>query len=80
MKHIQEGIFTVRDLRDQLGNIMKMGPLSKMAGMIPGLSQMMGDVGDEEGSMKLKRMMFVLLQSVVATLILTSSLAISWTP
>jgi hypothetical protein len=48
--------------------------------MIPGLSQMMGDVGDEEGSMKLKRMMFVLLQSVVATLILTSSLAISWTP
>ncbi len=59
MKHIQEGIFTVRDLRDQLGNIMKMGPLSKMAGMIPGLSQMMGDVGDEEGSMKLKRMMLV---------------------
>lgn len=59
IKHIQEGIFTVRDLRDQLGNIMKMGPLSKMAGMIPGLSQMMGDVGDEEGSMKLKRMMFV---------------------
>lgn len=61
MKHIQEGIFTVRDLRDQLGNIMKMGPLSKMAGMIPGLSQIMGDVGDEEGSTKLKRMMFVLL-------------------
>ena len=60
MKHIQEGIFTVRDLRDQLGNIMKMGPLSKMAGMIPGLSQMMGDVGDEEGSMKLKRMMYTL--------------------
>lgn len=57
MKHIQEGIFTVRDLQDQLGNIMKMGPLSKMAGMIPGLSQMMGDVGDEEGSQKLKRMM-----------------------
>ncbi|KAH0607471.1 uncharacterized protein H6S33_002505 [Morchella sextelata] len=60
MKHIQEGIFTVRDLRDQLGNIMKMGPLSKMAGMIPGLSQMMGDVGDEEGSMKLKRMIYIM--------------------
>ncbi|TGZ83153.1 signal recognition particle protein [Ascodesmis nigricans] len=60
MKHIQEGIFTVRDLRDQLGNIMKMGPLSKMAGMIPGLSQMMGDVGDEEGGQKLKRMIYIM--------------------
>ncbi|KAF3940686.1 hypothetical protein ABW19_dt0200941 [Dactylella cylindrospora] len=60
MKHIAEGIFTVRDLRDQLNNIMKMGPLSKMAGMIPGLSNLMGDVGDEEGSMKLKRMMYIM--------------------
>ncbi|EGX52715.1 Signal recognition particle [Orbilia oligospora] len=60
MKHIAEGLFTVRDLRDQLNNIMKMGPLSKMAGMIPGLSNLMGDVGDEEGSMKLKRMMYIM--------------------
>jgi len=28
--------------------------------MIPGLSQMMGDVGDEEGSMKLKRMIYIM--------------------
>lgn len=60
IKHIQEGIFTMRDLRDQLGNIMKMGPLSKMAGMIPGLSQMMGESGDEEGSLKLKRMIYIM--------------------
>lgn len=59
MKHIAEGVFTVRDLRDQLSNIMKMGPLSKMAGMIPGLSQMMGGMDDEEGSMKLKRMIYI---------------------
>jgi signal recognition particle subunit SRP54 len=79
MKHIQEGIFTVRDLRDQLGNIMKMGPLSKMAGMIPGLSQMMGDVGDEEGSMKLKRMMCVLLPLNHRTPLLTTlAIVISW--
>lgn len=39
---------------------MKMGPLSKMAGMIPGLSNLMGDVGDEEGGMKLKRMMYIM--------------------
>ncbi|KAK8186899.1 signal recognition particle 54 kda protein-like protein [Phyllosticta capitalensis] len=59
MKHIQEGIFTIRDLREQLSGIMKMGPLSKMAGMIPGLSGMMGGMDDEEGSMKLKRMIYI---------------------
>ncbi|KAG5956907.1 hypothetical protein E4U58_006347 [Claviceps cyperi] len=59
MKHIQEGIFTVRDLRDQLSNIMKMGPLSKMAGMIPGMSSMMQGMDDEEGSAKLKRMIYI---------------------
>ncbi|MCJ1392757.1 Signal recognition particle [Xylographa bjoerkii] len=59
MKHIQEGIFTVRDLRDQLQNIMKMGPLSKMAGMIPGLGQMMHGMDDNEGAEKMKRMIYI---------------------
>ena len=59
MKHIAEGVFTVRDLRDQLSNVMKMGPLSKMAGMIPGLSNMMGGMDDEEGAAKLKRMIYI---------------------
>lgn len=59
MKNITEGKFSVRDMRDQLQNIMKMGPLSKMAGMIPGLSGMMGGMDDEEGSMKLKRMIYI---------------------
>jgi signal recognition particle subunit SRP54 len=65
MKHIAEGVFTVRDLRDQLANIMKLGPLSKMAGMIPGLSSMMGGANgaggldDEEGAQKLKRMIYI---------------------
>ncbi len=59
MKHIAEGVFTVRDLRDQLSNIIKMGPLSKMAGMIPGMSGMMQGMDDEEGSMKLKRMIYI---------------------
>ncbi|UKZ70850.1 uncharacterized protein TrAtP1_011819 [Trichoderma atroviride] len=59
MKHIQEGIFTVRDLRDQLSNIMKMGPLSKMAGMIPGMSGLMQGMDDEEGGLKLKRMIYI---------------------
>jgi signal recognition particle subunit SRP54 len=59
MKNLTEGKFSVRDLRDQLQNIMKMGPLSKMAGMIPGLSGMMGGMDDEEGSQKLKTMIYM---------------------
>lgn len=59
MKHIAEGVFTIRDLRDQLSNIMKMGPLSKMAGMIPGMSGMMQGMDDEEGTSKLKRMIYI---------------------
>jgi len=59
MKHIAEGIFTLRDFRDQISNVMKMGPLSKMAGMIPGMSGMMQGMDDEEGSQKLKRMIYI---------------------
>lgn len=59
IKHITEGVFTIRDLRDQLQNIMKMGPLSKMAGMIPGMSNMMAGMDDDEGNAKLRRMMYI---------------------
>jgi signal recognition particle subunit SRP54 len=59
IKHLTEGIWTIRDLRDQLQNIMKMGPLSKMAAMIPGLSNMMGGMDDQEGSKKLRTMIYI---------------------
>ncbi|KAK9426612.1 hypothetical protein SUNI508_00139 [Seiridium unicorne] len=61
IKHITEGIFTVRDLRDQLGNIMKMGPLSKISGMIPGMANLPGmdQMDNEESSAKLKRMIYM---------------------
>ena len=58
-KHISEGIFTIRDLRENITNIMKMGPLSKVAGMIPGLGNMMQGMDDEDGSAKLKRMIYI---------------------
>jgi len=59
IQHLAEGVWTVRDMRDQLSNIMKMGPLSKVAQMIPGLSNMMGGMEDEEGTLKLKRMIYI---------------------
>ena len=59
MKNIAEGRFSVRDMRDQLQKITSMGPLSRMAGMIPGMSDMMQGMDDEEGSAKLKRMIYI---------------------
>ncbi|KAF2455554.1 SRP54-type protein [Lineolata rhizophorae] len=59
MKHIASGVFTVRDLRDQLSNITKMGPLSKMAGMIPGLSNAMQGLDDADSAAKLRRMIAI---------------------
>jgi len=58
-KHLAEGIFTIRDMKEQITNIMKMGPLSKVAGMIPGLGGMMSGMSDSDGSEKMKRMIYI---------------------
>ncbi|UZJ55168.1 hypothetical protein CBS101457_004488 [Exobasidium rhododendri] len=56
----QGGTFTIRDWREQLSNIMNMGPISKLAGMIPGMGQMLGGGGnDEESGRKMKRMIYI---------------------
>ncbi|KAK5106080.1 Signal recognition particle [Lithohypha guttulata] len=58
-KHLAEGIFTLGDMKEQISNIMKMGPLSKVAGMIPGLGGMMSGLSDQDGTEKLKRMVYI---------------------
>ncbi|GBF60957.1 signal recognition particle 54 kDa protein [Trichophyton mentagrophytes] len=58
-KHISEGIFTLRDFRENITSIMKMGPLSKISSMIPGLSNITSGLDDEDGSLKLRRMIYI---------------------
>ncbi|KAE8145439.1 signal recognition particle protein SRP54 [Aspergillus avenaceus] len=58
-KHISEGIYTIRDFRENISSIMKMGPLSKLSGMIPGLSNLTAGLDDEDGSLKLRRMIYI---------------------
>ncbi|GMM35128.1 RNA-binding signal recognition particle subunit [Saccharomycopsis crataegensis] len=60
IKNFQEGKFTLRDFQTQMGNMMKMGPLSKIASMIPGMSNLMSGVSEEDASYKLKRMVFIM--------------------
>ena len=61
MKKIQEGgTFTIRDWREQITHIQSMGPMSKMAGMIPGMSQMMGHApSDATANDKFKIMLYI---------------------
>lgn len=59
MKHLQQGIFTLRDLRDQMNNVMKLGPLSKVASMIPGMSQFADQLNGDENR-KIKMMVYIM--------------------
>jgi len=61
MKKIQHGEFTLRDMYEQFTNIMKMGPMSQIMGMIPGFSQDFMSKGSEQESMsRLKKLMTIM--------------------
>merc|ERR1712142_19069 len=49
MKDIQKGRFTLRNMYEQFQNIMKLGPISQVMGMIPGLSSVFGGGGPGSG-------------------------------
>ncbi|KAJ2809653.1 Signal recognition particle [Coemansia furcata] len=60
MKNIAKGVFTLKDMRDQLQNIMKLGPLSKLMGMMPGMSpEMLKSMDADESTKKLRSYMCV---------------------
>jgi len=66
MKDIQKGRFTLRNMYEQFQNIMKLGPISQVMGMIPGLSSVFGGAGgggavsDQESGKRLKRLMTIM--------------------
>ncbi|PWA02578.1 hypothetical protein BB558_001275 [Smittium angustum] len=60
MKNISQGIFTLKDMRDQFSMIMKMGPLNKIAGMIPGIPQeVLQGLGEDGGNNQIKQFMCI---------------------
>ncbi|KAI3404016.1 SRP54 [Candida oxycetoniae] len=60
IEHIKEGKFTLKDFQNQMNNFMKMGPLTNIASMIPGMSSIMSQVGEEETSNKIRNMIFIM--------------------
>ncbi|KAJ1850273.1 Signal recognition particle, partial [Coemansia sp. RSA 2703] len=60
MKNIAKGVFTLKDMRDQLQSILKMGPLSKLMGMMPGMSpEMMQGIDADESTRRLRSYMCI---------------------
>ena len=60
IENIKEGKFTLKDFQTQMNNFMKMGPLTNIASMIPGMSNIMSQVGEEETSKKIRNMIFIM--------------------
>lgn len=60
IENIKEGKFTLKDFQNQMNNFMKMGPLTNIASMIPGMSGLMSQVGEEETSNKIRNMIFIM--------------------
>uniref|UniRef100_A0A7S0ZHG9 Signal recognition particle 54 kDa protein n=1 Tax=Timspurckia oligopyrenoides TaxID=708627 RepID=A0A7S0ZHG9_9RHOD len=52
-KRVMEGQFTLRDMYDQFQNISKLGPLGKVMGMIPGMSEMIPKGKEDEGAARI---------------------------
>lgn len=59
-KRITEGVFTLRDMYDQLESISKLGPLNKVMGMIPGMAEMMKNTNGVDGSVRIKRFQHIM--------------------
>lgn len=61
MKKLKDGQFTLRDMYEQFQNIMKMGPINQIMGMIPGFgSDFLTKGGEKESAARLKRMMCIM--------------------
>ena len=61
IKKMKHGEFTLRDMYEQFQNIMKMGPVGKIMGMIPGFGQDFLSKGSEQESMARMKMLMTIM-------------------
>ncbi|MES1909785.1 MAG: hypothetical protein MHM6MM_002491 [Cercozoa sp. M6MM] len=54
MTQIASGKLTMRLLRDQFENVSKLGPLGNVIQMVPGLSQLMPEGGDQDAAQRMR--------------------------
>jgi signal recognition particle subunit SRP54 len=59
-QRLSEGKFTLRDMHEQLQNILKMGPIGKVMEMMPGMNQFLPQLKGNDGNAKIKSMINIL--------------------
>ena len=59
-QRLSEGKFSLRDMYEQLQNILKMGPLGKVMEMMPGMNNLMPHLKGDEGNKRIKIMINIL--------------------
>jgi len=60
LNKISKGKFSLRDLYEQFQNLQKMGPMSQVMQMIPGMAQMMPKGAEKDGVKRIKRFMVMM--------------------
>ncbi|CAE7866080.1 unnamed protein product, partial [Symbiodinium microadriaticum] len=60
LNKISKGRFSLRDLYEQFQNLQKMGPMSQIMQMIPGMSNLMPAGAEKEGVKRIKRFMVIM--------------------
>lgn len=61
MENIKQGKFTLRDMRDQFSQVLNMGPISNVVGMIPGFNANMIPKGQEkESTDRIKKFLYMM--------------------
>ncbi|KDD74626.1 SRP54-type protein [Helicosporidium sp. ATCC 50920] len=73
MARMSKGEFTLKIMYDQFQNLSKMGPMSQVMGMIPGLSNLMQQGGEKESQARMKRYMTIMDSMTRAELEATST-------
>lgn len=65
-KKVEQGIFTLREMKEQFQMILSMGPISRVMSMMPGMSSDMFKGSDHEVARRLKRFLAI-MDSMTAT-------------
>ena len=61
MEKMARGVFTLRDMYKQFQSVMKLGPLDKVMGMIPGMPDyLIPQSGDDESTLRLRKFMYMM--------------------
>ncbi len=65
LERLMSGEFTITDMLHQLEQVTKMGPLSGLMGMIPGMNQLAGAINDEDANKEMRKQIAIMRSMTV---------------